>query len=89
MSETAQRFAVAAVGIPLAVAVVYLGGWILALLLAVIAAIAALEFYRMAANKDARPLSALGAATAAADPKTISTAPAKTTSTTSARTEPS
>lgn len=66
MNETAQRFAVAAVGIPLAVAVVYLGGWVLALLLAVIAALAALEFYRMAGRKDARPLAALGAATAAA-----------------------
>lgn len=66
MNETAQRVAVAAVGIPLAVAVVYLGGWILALLLAAIAVLAALEFYRMAAHKEARPLSALGGATAAA-----------------------
>lgn len=66
MSETAQRVAVAAVGIPLAVAAVYLGGWILAILLAAIAALGALEFYRMAGLKDGRPLTEVGAVTASA-----------------------
>lgn len=66
ISETTQRVLVAAVGIPLAVAAVYLGGWILALLLVTVAVLAALEFYRMAEKKGARPLRLVGAALAAA-----------------------
>src|SRR5690606_30907673 len=66
VNETTKRVAVAVVGIPLAVAVVYLGGWVLAALLAAIAVLAALEFYRMAARREARPMSRVGAATAAA-----------------------
>lgn len=65
MTETTQRFLVAAVGIPLAVGVVFLGGWALAALLVVIAVLAALEFYRMAAAKGALPLRVLGAGSAA------------------------
>jgi len=65
-SETTQRIAVAAAGIPVVVGAAYLGGWVLALLLAVVAALAALEFYRMAGEKQARPLAALGATAAAA-----------------------
>lgn len=66
MNETSKRIAVAVVGIPLAIAVVYLGGWVLAALLAVIAVLGAAEFYRMAANRQARPLTGIGAAMAAA-----------------------
>lgn len=66
MNETTQRVAVAAVGIPLAVGVVYLGGWVLAALLMVIAVLGTLEFYRMAANRQALPLPIIGAAAAAA-----------------------
>ena len=76
MNETAQRVAVAAVGIPLTVGVVYLGGWLLAILLAALAVLGALEFYRMAGLKDARPLSAIGAATAAAFVLVASISPA-------------
>ncbi len=66
MGETAKRVAVAAVGIPIAVLAVFLGGWALALLLAVIAALAATELMRMASLKGARPLVAVGAGGAAA-----------------------
>lgn len=66
LSETATRVAVAAVGIPLAVGAVYLGGFVLGGLLAVVAVLAVLEFYRMAERKAARPLAYLGAAGAAA-----------------------
>lgn len=66
LSETAKRVGVAAVGIPLAVGAVYLGGFVLGGLLAVIAVLAVLEFYRMAERKAARPLAYLGAAGAAA-----------------------
>jgi phosphatidate cytidylyltransferase len=61
-SETATRVLVAAVGIPIAVAVVLAGGWALAALLGVAAVLVALEFYRMAERKPSRPLRALGAA---------------------------
>lgn len=66
LSETATRAAVAAVGIPLAVGVVYMGGFVLGGLLAVVAVLAVLEFYRMAERKAARPLAYLGAGGAAA-----------------------
>lgn len=65
MSETTQRVAVAAVGIPVAVGVVYLGGWALAALLAAVAVLGTLEFFRMAAQRQAKPLAFAGAATAA------------------------
>lgn len=65
MTETTQRVVVAAVGIPLAVGAVFLGGWVLAALLVAIAVLGTLEFYRMAEHREARPLPYLGAATAA------------------------
>ena len=65
MSETTQRVAVAAVGIPLAVAAVYAGGWVLGALLVLVAVLAALEFARMAERKEARPLAWFSAAGAA------------------------
>ena len=57
---------VAAVGIPIAVGVMYLGGWALALLIGIVAVLAAREFYSMVERKPARPLRLLGCATAAA-----------------------
>lgn len=66
MNETSKRVAVAAVGIPLAVAVVYAGGWALAALLVLIAGLGTLEFFRMAANRQARPLPVVGVLMAAA-----------------------
>lgn len=64
-SETAQRVLVAAVGAPLAAGAVYLGGWVLAALLALVAVLGTLELYRLAAAKGLRPLPALGAGAAA------------------------
>lgn len=65
-SETLTRVAVAVPGIAVALGVVYLGGWPLAALLALCAALTARELYRMAARKAARPLELLGALGAAA-----------------------
>ncbi|HET6762727.1 MAG TPA: phosphatidate cytidylyltransferase [Longimicrobiaceae bacterium] len=64
-SETATRVAVAAVGIPVAIGAVVLGGWVLAALLGVVAVLAALEFSKLAAAKGPRPLQAISAAAAA------------------------
>lgn len=59
-SETATRAAVAAVGIPIAVAAMYLGGWVLAALLALCAALSTRELFRMAELKRAFGLGAVG-----------------------------
>ncbi|HEX5725652.1 MAG TPA: phosphatidate cytidylyltransferase [Longimicrobiaceae bacterium] len=64
-SETLTRTAVALVGIPLAAGAIYLGGWVLAGVLAVLVVLSTLEVYRMGAQKQARALAALGAAAAA------------------------
>jgi phosphatidate cytidylyltransferase len=64
-SETTQRVAVAAVGIPLALAAVYAGRWVLGALLTLVAVIAALEFARMAARKEGHPIRLLAAGGAA------------------------
>jgi len=61
-SELAQRLAAAAVGIPIAVAVLYTGGWIMAVALALIAALGADEFYRLSRNKGIEPLAIPGIA---------------------------
>jgi phosphatidate cytidylyltransferase len=66
LSETGTRAAVALVGVPIAVGAVYLGGWVLGVLLAVLAALGAVEFFRMAARKGVQPLVGLGATAAAA-----------------------
>lgn len=65
-SETLTRVLVAAVGIPVAVGAMYLGGWVLAALLAVASVLAALELFRMAGNKGPRGLAGVGAAGAVA-----------------------
>ena len=64
-SELTKRVAVSAVGIPLALFIVYLGGWALTVLIAVIAAMGALEFYRLAQHRGVRAFRVLGAALAA------------------------
>src|SRR5688572_20014472 len=65
-SELTKRVAVAAVGIPFAVVVVYLGGWVLAGVLAAIAALGALELYRLAERAEIDAFRAIGALAAAA-----------------------
>ncbi len=68
MSNLAKRLAFAAVAIPVVVALVWLGGLALALLLAFAAAVAAWEFYDIAAGTGSRPLSWAGIALSAAVP---------------------
>lgn len=65
MSELAKRWAVAAVGIPVIVGLLYLGGWPLAVAVAAVAALGALETYRFAEHVGLAPLRALGAVAAA------------------------
>jgi phosphatidate cytidylyltransferase len=64
--ELGQRVLVAAVGIPAAVVLIYLGSWYLGGLLAVAAALAAWEYYRLAAARGARPFVLPGVAFAVA-----------------------
>ena len=75
-SETRTRVLVAIPGVILAVAAAYAGGWALAALLAVFAALIARELYAMAARKGPRPLAALGMAGAAAMVLAAAAAPA-------------
>jgi phosphatidate cytidylyltransferase len=56
LTETTTRTLVAAVGVPAAVGVVLLGGWVLAGLLAGVAFLAVLEFFRLAETKGVRAL---------------------------------
>jgi phosphatidate cytidylyltransferase len=65
-SETLTRAAVAAAAIPLAVGAVYLGGWVLAVFVALFGALVAYELCRLAVHKAARPFALLAAAGAAA-----------------------
>jgi phosphatidate cytidylyltransferase len=65
-SELSKRVAVAAVGIPLVLGALYVGGWALGALVSTAAAIAAWELYRIAEARGIRPFSALGAAAAGA-----------------------
>jgi phosphatidate cytidylyltransferase len=60
-SELTKRVAVAAVGVPIAVLILYVGGWIMAAALAAIAAGGALEFYRLARQRGVRPFAGAGA----------------------------
>jgi CDP-diglyceride synthetase len=64
--ELVRRWAVALVGIPIVVVVLYVGSWALAVAVAVIAVIATDEFYRLARSKGALPVAWLGIPTAAA-----------------------
>ncbi len=58
--ELRARLLVAAFGIPLGAAAAYLGGWYLGVLIAVIAALSAREFYAMVRLRRGFPLRALG-----------------------------
>lgn len=65
MSELHKRIAVAAVGIPLVLLLVYLGGWYLAVPLAGFAAWGTHEVARLAGVKGVRPLEAISSTAAA------------------------
>jgi len=64
--DLAKRVAVAAVGIPAAVVIVHAGGWVLGVVLALVAAGAAAELYQLSALQGARPFVVPGAAIAGA-----------------------
>ncbi len=66
LNETLNRVAVALVGIPVALGAIFLGGWVLAGVLAAAAAATAYEIVRMAARKGARPLLVVAVGGAAA-----------------------
>jgi phosphatidate cytidylyltransferase len=74
-SELSRRLAVAAVGIPAVVVAVWLGGWVLAGLLAAAAAGAAWELYRMAAGLGTRAFVVPGCLLAAGFPLTAAAVP--------------
>lgn len=58
--ELASRLIVAAIGIPMAVMIIYWGGWYLGILMAVASGFSASEYYSMAATRGSRPLRWLG-----------------------------
>lgn len=59
---------VAAIGIPIALTLIYLGGWALGILMAAAAAVGATEYYSMAGEGGVRPLRWIGVPAAAAFP---------------------
>lgn len=65
-SELTKRVGVAAVGIPLAVALLWYGGWLLALVIAGLAVLATLELFGFAEQQGVRPFRGAGAAAAGA-----------------------
>jgi phosphatidate cytidylyltransferase len=64
-SELTKRVAVAAIGIPLALVVLYVGGWVMAVVLAAIAAAASAELYRLARQRAIEPFVLVGCVLAA------------------------
>ncbi|MGI8548170.1 MAG: phosphatidate cytidylyltransferase [Gemmatimonadaceae bacterium] len=68
MSELTRRIIFAVIAAPLGIAIIYLGGAALATLLAIIAALGAWEFCRMARAAGADPLDAVAIVAAAAIP---------------------
>ena len=73
--ELTKRVAVAGVGIPAAVLVVYLGGWVMGVVLAAIAALGAREVYGLAAKRGATAFSIPGAVLAATFVIAVTAAP--------------
>jgi phosphatidate cytidylyltransferase len=62
--ELSRRWAVALVGVPLVVVVLYVGSWALAVVIGLIAALGADECYRLARHKNVRPVAWVGVPTA-------------------------
>lgn len=65
MSELTRRIIFAVIAAPASVALIYLGDWALAIVLSVLAALAAWEFFRMARETGSLPLEPAGIALAA------------------------
>jgi len=68
VNELAKRVLFALVGAPLTIALIYLGGWVLATALGIIAALGAWELYRMTRNAGNEPMDTAGIAVAASVP---------------------
>ncbi|RMH11541.1 MAG: hypothetical protein D6701_14930 [Gemmatimonadetes bacterium] len=66
--ELGSRVLVAAIGIPIAFGLIYLGGWALGVLMGVAAGLSASEYYSMAEAKGVRPLYLTGVIVAAGMP---------------------
>ena len=71
MSELTRRIIFAVIAAPASIGVVYLGDWALAIVLSVLAALGAWEFFRMARETGALPLEAGGIALAALLPVAV------------------
>ncbi|HEY1953290.1 MAG TPA: phosphatidate cytidylyltransferase [Gemmatimonadaceae bacterium] len=65
MSELTRRIIFAVIAAPVAIAIVYVGDWALAILLSVLAALAAWELYRIARESGSLPLEPAGIGLAA------------------------
>lgn len=66
-----RRILVAAIAIPIAVGIIYLGGWVLVAGLMVLGVVGAAEFYRLAEARGIRPVRGIGYAGAALLPVTV------------------
>lgn len=64
--DLGRRLAVAGIGIPLGILVIYLGGWLLGGVMALVAWLGAREYYAMAGLRTGRPFVELGSAAAVA-----------------------
>ena len=64
-NELGRRWAVAVVGVPAVIGLLYVGGWVLAVPVAILAGLGAMETYRLAERKGTRPFRWLGVAAAA------------------------
>ncbi len=64
-NELGRRWAVAIVGIPVVLGLLYVGGWVLAVPVAILAGRGAMETYRLAEQQGMHPFRWLGAAAAA------------------------
>jgi len=70
-SNMIRRISVAAVAVPTAVAIVFVGGWALSGALAVLAGVGAAELYRLAARSGLRPMKEIGVVGAALAPLVV------------------
>ncbi len=66
--EVVSRFSVAALGIPMAVMIIYWGGWYLGIMMALVSGVSAAEYYSMASAKGSKPLRWVGISLAIALP---------------------
>ena len=70
-SNLVKRVSFAAVAIPLALAIVWLGGWPLVVLVSIVCTLGVREFYDLAGKQGIKPAYAIGIATAALIPPAV------------------